>query len=54
MDFGIAYRPDSGEVPTPPGTILGTPAYVAPEQAEGRPGRCPAGQRPVQPGRRAV
>lgn len=35
MDFGIAYRPDSNEVPTPPGTILGTPAYVAPEQAEG-------------------
>ena len=35
MDFGIAYRPDSGEVPTPPGTILGTPAYVAPEQARG-------------------
>jgi serine/threonine protein kinase len=35
MDFGIAYRPDSGEMPTPPGTILGTPAYVAPEQAQG-------------------
>jgi predicted Ser/Thr protein kinase len=35
MDFGIAYRPDSGEVPTPPGRILGTPAYVAPEQAQG-------------------
>jgi eukaryotic-like serine/threonine-protein kinase len=35
MDFGIAYRPESGEVPTPPGTILGTPAYLAPEQAKG-------------------
>ena len=36
MDFGIAYRPDSGEQPLPPGMILGTPAYLAPEQAEGR------------------
>jgi serine/threonine protein kinase len=35
MDFGIAYRPESGEVPTPPGMIMGTPAYVAPEQAKG-------------------
>jgi len=35
MDFGIAYRPDSGEVPLSAGMILGTPAYVAPEQAQG-------------------
>jgi serine/threonine protein kinase len=42
MDFGIAYRPDSGEVALPPGRILGTPAYVAPEQAQG-------GQTDVQP-----
>jgi len=35
MDFGIAYLPNSGEVPTPPGTILGTPAYLAPELAQG-------------------
>ena len=35
MDFGIAYRPDSGEVSLPPGMILGTPAYLAPEQAQG-------------------
>jgi hypothetical protein len=36
MDFGIAYRPDSGEIAHPPGTILGTPAYLAPEQARER------------------
>jgi serine/threonine protein kinase len=35
MDFGIAYRPDSGETPLSPGVILGTPAYVAPEQVQG-------------------
>jgi eukaryotic-like serine/threonine-protein kinase len=35
MDFGIAYLPDSGENPTPPGIILGTPAYLAPELAQG-------------------
>jgi serine/threonine protein kinase len=43
MDFGIAYRPDSAENLSPPGTIVGTPAYLAPEQARGeQPGASPA------------
>jgi eukaryotic-like serine/threonine-protein kinase len=43
-DFGLAYRPDSGEFPTPPGTLIGTPAYSAPELAAGDPPRAlPAG-----------
>jgi serine/threonine protein kinase len=43
MDFGIAYRPDSGELPLPAGKLLGTPAYVAPEQAQGgQPAALPA------------
>ena len=41
IDFGIAYRPDSDELPIPPGTILGTPAYVAPDRPRGdRPSAC--------------
>lgn len=35
MDFGIAYRPDSGEVCVDGGKRTGTPAYVAPELARG-------------------
>jgi tRNA A-37 threonylcarbamoyl transferase component Bud32 len=37
MDFGLAYLSDSGEIPAPPGTIQGTPAYLAPEHAQGVP-----------------
>ena len=29
MDFSIAYRPESGEIPLPPGIILGTPAICS-------------------------
>jgi serine/threonine protein kinase len=36
-DFGLAYRPDSGELPARPGTLIGTPAYAAPEHASGDP-----------------
>ena len=43
-DFGLAYRPDSGELPTPRGTRIGTPAYSAPELASGdHPVALPAG-----------
>ena len=35
MDFGIAYRTESGELSAPHGTRTGTPAYVAPELARG-------------------
>jgi serine/threonine protein kinase/formylglycine-generating enzyme required for sulfatase activity len=34
-DFGLAKRLDDGAGPTPPGHVLGTPSYAAPEQARG-------------------
>lgn len=35
LDFGIARVPAPGRPATAPGTILGTPEYMAPEQARG-------------------
>lgn len=37
MDFGIALRPDSPDAP--PGSIVGTPAYLAPERLDADGGR---------------
>jgi len=36
MDFGIAHREDVEESLTIDGTVLGTPAYMSPEQAQGK------------------
>ena len=37
IDFGIAWRPDATQQLTLPGAMLGTPGYIAPEQAHGVP-----------------
>jgi serine/threonine protein kinase len=36
-DFGLAKRVESGDARTRSGLVLGTPSYIAPEQASGRP-----------------
>ena len=37
LDFGLARDAGEGDAVTTPGTVLGTPAYMSPEQANGLP-----------------